>query len=56
MRRSAVQFPGPAPSVAPNPPNSDVVVRWPIQFESKGTGQIHDVIVLVDHWSLWERI
>jgi hypothetical protein len=31
-------------------------LRWPIQFESKGTGQTNDVIVLVDHWSLWERI
>jgi hypothetical protein len=31
-------------------------LRWPIQFESKGTAQTNDVIVLVDHWSLWERI
>ena len=31
-------------------------LRWPIQFESKGTGQTNDVIVLVDHWSLWERV
>jgi hypothetical protein len=31
-------------------------LRWPIQFESKGTSQINDVIVLVDHWSLWERV
>jgi hypothetical protein len=30
--------------------------NWPIQFESKGTGQTNDVIVLVDHWSLWERV
>jgi hypothetical protein len=30
-------------------------LRWPLQFESKGTGQTNDVIVLVDHWSLWER-
>jgi hypothetical protein len=29
--------------------------RWPIQFESKGTSQTSDVIVLVDHCSLWER-
>jgi hypothetical protein len=31
-------------------------LRWPIQFESKGTGQTNDVIVLIDHWSLWERV
>jgi hypothetical protein len=31
-------------------------LRWPIQFESKGTAQTNDVIVLVDHWSLWERV
>jgi hypothetical protein len=31
-------------------------LRWPIQFESKATAQTNDVIVLVDHWSLWERI
>ena len=31
-------------------------LRWPIQFESKGTGQKEDVVVLVDHWSLWERV
>jgi hypothetical protein len=31
-------------------------LRWPIQFESKGTSQTNDVIVLVDHWSLWERV
>jgi hypothetical protein len=30
-------------------------LRWPIQFESKGTAQTNDVIVLVDHSSLWER-
>jgi hypothetical protein len=30
-------------------------LRWPIQFESEGTAQTNDVIVLVDHWSLWER-
>jgi hypothetical protein len=31
-------------------------LRWPIQFESKGTAQTNDVIVLADHWSLWERV
>jgi hypothetical protein len=31
-------------------------LRSPIQFQSKGTAQTNDVIVLVDHWSLWERI
>ena len=31
-------------------------LRWPIQFESKGTAQTNDVIVFVDHWSLWERV
>jgi hypothetical protein len=31
-------------------------LRWPIQFESKRTAQTNDVIVLVDHWSLWERV
>jgi hypothetical protein len=31
-------------------------LRWPIQFESKGTSQTSDIIVLVDHWSLWEQI
>jgi hypothetical protein len=31
-------------------------LRWPIQFEFKGTAQTNDVIVLVDHWSLWERV
>jgi hypothetical protein len=31
-------------------------LQWPIQFESKGTAQTYDVIVLVDHWSLWERV
>jgi hypothetical protein len=30
--------------------------NWPIQFESKGTGQTNDVMVPVDHWSLWERV
>jgi hypothetical protein len=29
-------------------------LRWPIQFESKGTSQTNDVIVAVDHWSIWE--
>jgi hypothetical protein len=29
---------------------------WPIQFDSKGTSQTNDVIVLVDHWSLSERV
>jgi uncharacterized protein YegP (UPF0339 family) len=28
-------------------------LRWPIQFESKGTSQTNDVIVAIDHWSLW---
>lgn len=31
-------------------------LRWPIQFESKGTSQTNDVIVLVDHWSLWTMV
>ena len=31
-------------------------LRWPIQFESKGTSQTNDVIVLVDHWSCWELV
>jgi hypothetical protein len=31
-------------------------LRWPIQFESKGTAQTNDVIVAIDHWSLWERV
>lgn len=31
------------------------LLRWPIQFESKGTAQTNDVIVRVDHRSLWER-
>jgi hypothetical protein len=31
-------------------------LRWPILFESKGTAQTNDVIVLVDHWSLWDRV
>ena len=31
-------------------------LRWPIQFESKGTSQTNDVIVAVDHWSLWEPV
>ena len=31
-------------------------LRWPIQFASKGTAQTNDVIVLVDHWSVWERM
>jgi hypothetical protein len=30
--------------------------RWPIQFESKGTSQTNDVIVAVDHWSIWEQV
>jgi hypothetical protein len=28
-------------------------LRWAIQFESKGTSQTGNVVVLVDHWSLW---
>jgi hypothetical protein len=31
-------------------------LRWPIQFESKGTSQTNDVIVAIDHWSLWEPV
>jgi hypothetical protein len=31
-------------------------LRWPIQFDSKGTSQINDVIVAIDHWSLWEPV
>ena len=31
-------------------------LRQQLQFETKGAGQTNDVIVLVDHWSLWERV
>jgi hypothetical protein len=31
-------------------------LRWPIQFESKGTLQTNDVIVAIDHWSIWEPV
>jgi hypothetical protein len=31
-------------------------LRWPIQFESKGTSQTNDVIVAIDHWSVWEPV
>jgi hypothetical protein len=31
-------------------------LRWPIQFESKGTSKTNNVIVAVDHWSLWEPV
>jgi hypothetical protein len=27
-----------------------------IQFESTGTALTNDVIVLADHWPLWERV
>jgi hypothetical protein len=27
-------------------------LRWPTQFDSKGTSQTNDVIVAIDHWSL----
>ena len=31
-------------------------LRWPIQFESKGTSPTNDVIVGIDHWSIWEPV
>ena len=31
-------------------------LRRPIQFESKETSQTNDVIVAIDHWSLWEQV
>jgi hypothetical protein len=31
-------------------------LRWPIQFESKGTSQTNDVIVAIDPWSIWEPV
>ena len=31
-------------------------LRRPIQFESKETSQTNDVIVAIDHWSLWEPV
>jgi hypothetical protein len=31
-------------------------LRWPIQFESKGTSQTNDVIVAIDYWSTWESV
>jgi len=31
-------------------------LHWPIQFESKATSKTNDVIVAVDHWSIWEPV
>jgi hypothetical protein len=31
-------------------------LRQQLQFETKGTSQTNDVIVLADHWSLWDRV
>jgi hypothetical protein len=31
-------------------------LRWPIQFESKGTSQTNGVMVAIDHWSIWEPV
>lgn len=28
--------------------------RWPLQFETKGTSQTNDLIMLVDWWTIWQ--
>jgi hypothetical protein len=66
--RQALQA-GAGPGLTPKPEEAGVTkvlsspynvpldyLRWPIQFESKGTSQTNDVIVAIDHWSLWERV
>jgi hypothetical protein len=53
-----------APGLTPKPEEAGVTkvlvspytvpldyLRWPIQFESKGTSQTNDVIVAIDHWA-----
>jgi hypothetical protein len=58
-----------APGLTPKPEEAGVTkvlaspytvpldyLRWPIQFESKGTAQTNDVIVAIDHWSVWEPV
>jgi hypothetical protein len=58
-----------APGLTPKPEDAGVTkvlaspytvpldyLRWPIQFESKGTAQTNDVIVAIDHWSIWEMV
>jgi hypothetical protein len=58
-----------APGLTPKPEEAGVTkvlaspytvpldyLRWPIQFESKGTSQTNDVIVAIDHWSCWEPV
>jgi hypothetical protein len=58
-----------APGLTPKPEEADVTnvlaspytvplgyLRWPIQFESRCTSQTNDVIVAIDHWSLWEPV
>jgi hypothetical protein len=58
-----------APGLTPKPEEAGVTkvltspytvpldyLRWPIQFESKGTSQTNDVIVAIDHWSIWEMV
>ena len=57
-----------APGLAPKPEEAAVTtvlkdpynvplheLRQQLQLETKGTSQTNDVIVLVDHWSCWER-
>jgi len=58
-----------APGLTPKPEEAGVTkvlaspytvpldyLRWLIQFESKGTSQTNDVIVAIDHWSIWEPV
>ena len=56
-----------APGLSPKPEEAGITkvlaspytvpldyLRWPIQFEFKGTSQTNDVIIAIDHWSIWE--